>query len=142
MKNKLKNKLKKKKGKKNDFDKFSKELSGLETGYVDREMFYKYFGYKMSSEMASKLVKSNKEENINLVASIQENPNKLIEDYHNTPDENVTKEQLKKIKHTVERFFDFNEEYQKGQGLKLLTPQQMLSGLPISLAQLKAGNNS
>ena len=31
---------------------------------------------------------------------------------------------------------------QRGQGLKILTPQQMLSSLPISLAQLKAGNNS
>ena len=31
---------------------------------------------------------------------------------------------------------------QRGQGLKLLTPSQMLSRLPISLAQLKAGNNS
>ena len=31
---------------------------------------------------------------------------------------------------------------QRGQGLKMLTPQQMLSKLPISLAQLKAGNNS
>ena len=31
---------------------------------------------------------------------------------------------------------------QKGQGLKILTPQQMLSRLPISLAQLKAGINS
>ena len=30
----------------------------------------------------------------------------------------------------------------KGQGLKILTPQQMLSRLPISLAQQKAGNNS
>ena len=30
----------------------------------------------------------------------------------------------------------------KGHGLKILTPQQMLSRLPISLAQLKAGNNS
>ena len=30
----------------------------------------------------------------------------------------------------------------KGQGLKILTPDQMLSGLTISLAQLKAGNNS
>ena len=29
----------------------------------------------------------------------------------------------------------------KGKGLKILTPQQMLSRLPISLAQLKAGNN-
>ena len=31
---------------------------------------------------------------------------------------------------------------QKGEGLKILTPNQMLSRLPISLAQLKAGNNS
>ena len=30
----------------------------------------------------------------------------------------------------------------KGSGLKTLTPNQMLSRLPISLAQLKAGNNS
>ena len=32
--------------------------------------------------------------------------------------------------------------YQQGQGLKILTPNQMLSRLPISLAQLKAGNDS
>ena len=31
---------------------------------------------------------------------------------------------------------------QKGEGLKILTPDQMLSRLPIFLAQLKAGNNS
>ena len=31
---------------------------------------------------------------------------------------------------------------QQGQGLKILTPNQMLSRLPISLAQVKAGNNS
>ena len=31
---------------------------------------------------------------------------------------------------------------QWGQGLKILTPAQLLSRLPISLAQLKAGNNS
>ena len=31
---------------------------------------------------------------------------------------------------------------QQGQGLKILTPQQMITGLPILLAQLKAGNNS
>ena len=30
----------------------------------------------------------------------------------------------------------------QGEGLKILTPNQMLSRLPISLAQLKAGNNS
>ena len=31
---------------------------------------------------------------------------------------------------------------QRGVGLKILTPDQMLSRLPITLAQLKAGNNS
>ena len=38
---------------------------------------------------------------------------------------------------------DFYQKYQnqEGQGLKILTPKQMLSRLPISLTQL-AGNNS
>ena len=30
----------------------------------------------------------------------------------------------------------------KGTGLKILIPKQMLQGLPIALAQVKAGNNS
>ena len=35
-----------------------------------------------------------------------------------------------------------SEESIKGKGLKILTPNQMLSRLPITSAQLKAGNNS
>ena len=34
------------------------------------------------------------------------------------------------------------EKRQQGQGLKILTPQQMISKLSILLTQLKAGNNS
>ena len=34
------------------------------------------------------------------------------------------------------------ESKQKGTGLKILTPNQMLKILPIALAQIKAGNNS
>ena len=34
------------------------------------------------------------------------------------------------------------QEEQSAKGLKILTPNQMLSRLSISLAQLKAGNNS
>ena len=37
---------------------------------------------------------------------------------------------------------DREEQDQGGRGLKISTPEQMLSRLPISLAQLKAGNNS
>ena len=40
-----------------------------------------------------------------------------------------------------EEFAEQNKK-QKGQGLKILAPNQMLSRLRISLAQLKAGNNS
>ena len=35
-----------------------------------------------------------------------------------------------------------SSDYTEGKGLKILTPNQMLSRLPISLAQLNAGNNS
>ena len=42
----------------------------------------------------------------------------------------------------VELILWFNQLNQKGQGLKMLTSSQMLSRLPISLAQLKAVNNS
>ena len=47
-----------------------------------------------------------------------------------------------KIIDIVERILEFNNKIQSLQGLKILTPSQMLSRLPISLAQLKAGNNS
>ena len=42
----------------------------------------------------------------------------------------------------VDGILRFNKEKQEGQGIKILTPNQMLSRLPISLAQLQAGNNS
>ena len=46
-----------------------------------------------------------------------------------------------KILKFFEEILEFNRQQQR-QGLKILTPNQMLSRLPISLAQLKAGNNS
>ena len=42
----------------------------------------------------------------------------------------------------VEKILEFNDQNQKGQGWKMLPPDQMLTKLPITLAQLKAGNNS
>ena len=42
----------------------------------------------------------------------------------------------------VQKILEFINKLQLGQGLKILTPNQMLSRLPVSLAQLKAGNNS
>ena len=49
-----------------------------------------------------------------------------------------------KLLKIVEETCNFNKEIWQYQGLvlKILTPNQMLSRLPISLAQLKAANNS
>ena len=49
-----------------------------------------------------------------------------------------------KILKIVEEIINFNKKIKKklGYGLKILTSDQMLSRLPIFLAQLKAGHNS
>ena len=51
-------------------------------------------------------------------------------------------EEKEKIINFVRQFFNFNQLEQKGERLKVLTQNQMFSRLPISLAQLKAVNNS
>ena len=51
-------------------------------------------------------------------------------------------EDNEKIIDIVERILCFHQLDQSGQGLKILTSNPMLSRLPISLAQLKSGNNS
>ena len=54
----------------------------------------------------------------------------------------LSNEMPHKVVNTVSRILDFNKHNQQGQGLKILTPQQIITRLPISLAQLKTGNNS
>ena len=46
----------------------------------------------------------------------------------------------REIADIVEKLLEFNRQ-QQGQGRKILTRSEMLSRLPILLAQLKAGNN-
>ena len=54
-------------------------------------------------------------------------------------EKNEKKKMLKIVSKTLD--FSLNERNQQGEGLKILTPSQMSSRLPISLAQLNAGNN-
>ena len=54
----------------------------------------------------------------------------------------IKNEKPYKIVDIVEKILPFNQQNQEGEGLKILTPNQMHSRLQISLAQLKAGNNS
>ena len=51
-------------------------------------------------------------------------------------------EKPNKIVKIVEDIIKFIKQTQQGKDLKILTPSQMLSRLPITLAQLKAENNS
>ena len=53
----------------------------------------------------------------------------------------ANKEQVKVLS-IVNEIVKFNEQIQQGQELKIRTQDQMLSRLPIFLAQLKAENNS
>ena len=58
------------------------------------------------------------------------------------PKEKAEAEDSEAIVKIVEDILKFNKQNQQGEGIKILTPSQMLSRLPITLAQLKAGNNS
>ena len=64
---------------------------------------------------------------------------KKIEDMN---EEGKKIEEPGKIVDIVENIAEMNKQSQKGVGLKILTPDQMLNRLPTTLAQLKAGNNS
>ena len=67
----------------------------------------------------------------------------LKEEIKKMSKEEIENERPDEIVNIVEMILDFNKQNQQmGQGLKILTPNEMLSRLPITLAQLKAGNNS
>ena len=57
-------------------------------------------------------------------------------------EEEIENEQPDKILKIVEEIPEFNKQNRLRGGLNILTPDQMLSRSPITLAQLNAGNNS
>ena len=110
---------------------------------INNELFKEYFDYSNPDTMIKRLKNVNDEINKNMVESINKNLNKMKKIIKNVPENKTFKiEENKKIIDIVERILELNSKKQLGQGLKILTPNQMLSRLPITLAQLKAGNNS
>ena len=83
----------------------------------------------------------NKEKNYDFVNIIKSGLNDLKDDIKNMSLDEKRIEQPNKMADIVEEIYGFNTQDQKEEGLKILTPDQMLSSLPISLAQLKTGNN-
>ena len=85
--------------------------------------------------------KNNEERNKIQVVTINSGLRDLKEEIEDMSEQEKEIENPNEIVDIVEMILEFNRQ-QQGQGLKILTPNQMLSRLPISLAQLKSGNNS
>ena len=85
---------------------------------------------------------NDKEKNNELVNMINNGLKDLKETIKNMSKKERKIEKPDKIVKILKKILKFNKQKQEGQGIKILTPNQMLSRLPITLAQLKAGNNS
>ena len=77
-----------------------------------------------------------------LVSIIKSRLSDLKNEIKKMSEDEIIIEKPHEIVDIVEKILEFNQQNQQGHGLKILTSSQMLSRLPIFLAQLKAGNNS
>ena len=106
---------------------------------IINELFKKHFKFQRPSDMLKLLYttkeKAKNNELVNVINSGLKEISKMSKDEKKI-------EKPNKIVEIVEEILKFNIQQQLGTGLKILTPNQMLSRLPITLAQLKAGNNS
>ena len=85
---------------------------------------------------------NDKKNNSKLVDVIKSGLSDLKNETENMDEEEKETEKANEIIDVVEEIIEFNQQKQGGKGLKILTSDQILSRLPITLAQLKAGNNS
>ena len=110
---------------------------------ISYELFKKYFYSSVPSALVKQLYETKKKNNnYKLVSVIKSGLSDLKDEIKEMSKEEIENEKPDKILKIVEEILEFNREKQSGQGLKILTPNQMLSRLPITLAQLKTGNNS
>ena len=83
------------------------------------------------------------EKNNELVNLINGGLKDLKEEIKKMSEVQIENEDPELIVNIIEKSLKFNKQnQQKGQGIKILAPNQMLNRLPIALAQLQAGNNS
>ena len=115
-----------------DYRKLSR-LIDARTRDINDELVRKHFLVQDLGSLLEKLWMSK-----NLVNSGLRDLKEEIEDMS---EEEKEIENPNEIINLVGNILEINRQ-QQGKGLKILTPNQMLSRLPISLAQLKAGNNS
>ena len=127
---------------KTDMNKFSKYIAEEETD-VNEELFKRHFDFQRPSDIFNSLNNINDiKKNNKLVDVIISGLKDLKKETKEMSEEEKENEKPDKILKIVREILKFNKQNQEGKGIKILTPNQMLSRLPIPLAQLKAGNNS
>ena len=111
---------------------------------ISNNLFKEHFEYSSPSDLYKNLNTTTKiGKNKTIVNKIKVALANLMVDIKNNPINNVKKiRNRNNMVKIVELILEFNQLDQEGSGLKDLTPSQMLSRLSISLAQLRAGNNS
>ena len=121
---------------------FNKWVNRKETG-INSEIFQKHFKFPRPSDMLKTLyITNDKKKKSKLVNLIKSGLSDLRNEVENMGEEEKETEKPSETVNIVEESLEFNKQKQEGQGLKILIPDQMLSRLPITLAQLQAGNNS
>ena len=102
----------------------------------------KCFGFQDLISIQKELYKTkNAGKNNKLVNVIKSGLKDLKKDIEQMGDDVKEIEKPDEIVDIVEKILEYNRQNQERQGLKMLTPHQMLSRLPITLAQIKSGNN-
>ena len=102
----------------------------------------KHFNFQIPSDMLKNIYQINDKEKKNELVNVINSGLKDLKEEIKISEEEINTEKPDKIVKIVEDVLRFNKQKQEGQGIKILTPNQMLSRLSISLGQLKAGNNS
>ena len=107
------------------------------------KLFQKHFKFTKPSAWLKELYRiKNKKGNKELVDLVKSGLKDLKDEIKEISENEIEIERPDKMADLVQESLEFNRQNQEGQKLKILIPEQMLSRLPISLAQLKAENNS
>ena len=118
-------------------------MNSLKKEIGTNRIISKTFQFNRSSEISKSVYNmNNKNKNSHLINVIKSGLSDLKKEIEKMGEDEKRIEELDKMVNIVVKIILFNIQNQQGPGLKILTPDQMLKRLPISLAQVKAENNS
>ena len=118
----------------NEFNEFNEWIIKKEPD-INGELFMKYFNFQNPSDMLKNLYQINDKEKKNkLVNVINSGLKDIKKEIKKMSEKERKNEKPDKIVEIVEDILRFIKQKQGGQGIKILTPNQMLRRLSISLA--------